>query len=108
MKRGDLYRVFKGSSRDPKRSRVFVVVSRPTLIEVAYPTVICAPVYSSRHGLSTQVDVGPAAGLKHESAIHCDELMSLPKAMLTNYVGALPPGALDSLKRALLAALALD
>lgn len=27
-------------------------------------------------------------GLKHESSIHCDELMSLSKASLTNYVGS--------------------
>jgi mRNA interferase MazF len=31
--------------------------------------------------------VGIESGLKHDSSIHCDELASLPKTVLTNYVG---------------------
>jgi mRNA interferase MazF len=83
------------------------VVSRQTLIEARYPSVICAPVYSARHGLSTQVDLGIEEGLKHDSAAHCDELMSLPKVALTDYVGALPAAKRKSLAYALLAALEL-
>ncbi|MDE3091704.1 MAG: type II toxin-antitoxin system PemK/MazF family toxin, partial [Chloroflexota bacterium] len=85
MKRGDLYRVAHPSSRDPKKSRVFVVVSRQVLIDSRFSTVICAPVYSVHDGLSTQVLVGIDAGLKHDSSIHCDELVSLPKSVLTNF-----------------------
>ena len=36
MKRGDLYRVQKASSQDPKLFRVFVVVSRQTLAPFPY------------------------------------------------------------------------
>lgn len=89
MKRGDLYRVRKPTSRDPKRHRVFLVVSRQVLIDSRFSTVICAPVYSSNAGLSTQVAVGVDQGLKHDSSIHCDELISLPKSMLTDFVGSL-------------------
>ena len=89
MKRGDLYRVSKPSSRDPKRFRAFVVVSRQVLIDSRFSTVICAPVYSAYDGLSTQVQVGVEDGLKHPSSIHCDELVSLPKSVLTNFVGTL-------------------
>ena len=89
MKRGELYRVTNPSARDPKRFRVFVVVSRQALIDARFSTVICAPVYSAYHGLSTQVVVGIEEGLKHESSLHCDELVSLPKSALTHYVGAL-------------------
>jgi mRNA interferase MazF len=39
--------------------------------------------------LSTQVAVGVDEGLKHESSLHCDELVSLPKSMLTRFVGSL-------------------
>ncbi|MFB3041784.1 MAG: type II toxin-antitoxin system PemK/MazF family toxin, partial [Candidatus Poribacteria bacterium] len=91
MKRGDLYRVFKPSSRDPRRSRVFVVVSRQILIDSRFSTVICAPIYSAYHGLPTQVPVGIDEGLKHDSSIHCDELISIPKSSLTNYVSRLSP-----------------
>ena len=105
MKRGDLYRVSKPSARDPKRFRVFVVVSRPVLIESSFSTLICAPVYSVHHGLSTQVPVGVREGLKHDSSIHCDELVSLPKTALTNYVGALSPEKIEVLNEALRIAL---
>lgn len=107
MKRGDLYRVAKPSAKDPKRFRVFVVVSRPVVIESRFSTVICAPVYSSHHGLSTQVPVGIREGLKHDSSIHCDELVSLPKSALTNYVGTLSAEKLDLLNEALRIALDL-
>ena len=108
MRRGDLYRVVKPSSRDPKRARVFAVVSRQVLIESKFSTVVCAPVYSARHGLSTQVPVGPEEGLKHESAIHCDELVSLPKSALTDFVGTLGPSKLRQLDSALMAALGIE
>jgi mRNA interferase MazF len=45
-------------------------------------------VYFQHDGLSTQVRVGIEEGLKKESSIHCDALVSLPKSMLTGYVGA--------------------
>jgi mRNA interferase MazF len=108
MKRGDFYRVPKPSSRDPRRSRIFLVVSRQVLIDSKFSTVVCAPVYSARHGLSTQVPVGPDDGLRHESSIHCDELVSLPKERLTNFVGSLAPSRLFELDRALVAALDID
>lgn len=108
MKRGDLYRVAKPSGRDPKRFRVFVVVSRQVLVESRFSTVICAPVYSARHGLSTQVPVGPDEGLRHDGSIHCDELVSLPKSLLTNFIGGLAPSQLVELDLALIAALEID
>ncbi len=108
MRRGDLYRVARPSSRDPKRFRVFVVVSRQLLIDSKFSTVICAPVYSARHGLSTQVPVGVEDGLRHDSSIHCDELVSLPKTMLTHFVGRLALPALAALDRALAKALDIE
>ena len=107
MRRGDLYRVRKPSG-DPKSHRVFVVASRQALIESRFSTVICAPVYTRRDGLASQVDVGVDCGLKHDSAIHCDELVSLPKQMLTDYVGALTLPARRMFNRALAVALELD
>ena len=105
MKRGDLYRVEHPSARDPKRFRVFAVVSRQVLIESRFSTVICAPVYSVHDELSTQVAVGLGEGLKHDSSIHCDELVSLPKSVLTNYIGALSSQKIRELNKALRAAL---
>lgn len=108
MRRGDLYRVARPGGRDPRRFRVFVVVSRQVLVDSRFATVICAPVYSSRHGLATQVPVGAEVGLKHDSSIHCDELVSLPKSMLTAYMGTLPASDLEAVDRALAVALEID
>ena len=107
MKRGDLFRVRRPQRGDPKSSRVFVVVSRQTLIDSRFSTVVCAPVYSRRDALATQVEVGPEEGLKHESSIHCDALVSLPKELLTDYVASLKPVRLHFLDQALRVALAL-
>ncbi len=49
--------------------------------------------------------VGIDEGLKHESSIHCDELVSLPKSVLTHYVGSLSPEKLEELNRAMKMAL---
>jgi mRNA interferase MazF len=105
VKRGELYRVVHPSAKDPKKQRVFVIVSRPVLIDSRFSTVVCAPIYSTHDGLSTQVLVGPDEGLKHESSIHCDELVSLPKSVLTNYVGSLSPDKTAVLDQALRTAL---
>ncbi|HKV10843.1 MAG TPA: type II toxin-antitoxin system PemK/MazF family toxin [Thermoanaerobaculia bacterium] len=107
MKRGDLYRVRHPSAADPRRSRVFVVVSRQLLIDSSFSSAICAPIYTRRDGLHSQVPVGIDQGLKHDSSIHCDELVSLPKAMLTDYIGCLSPEKLYDLDRALAFALGL-
>jgi mRNA interferase MazF len=95
------------SSADPRKSRVFVVVSRQAVIESRFSSVICAPVYSAQHGLSSQVAVGVDDGLKHDSAIHCDELVSLPKPALTDYIGILSGEKIAELNQALAAALEL-
>jgi len=107
VKRGELYRVAHPTARDPKKQRVFVVVSRQVLIDSRFSTVVCAPIYSTHAGLSTQVLVGVEEGLKHDSSIHCDELVSLPKAVLTNYVGSLSRGKVETLNQALRIALDL-
>ena len=78
MKRGAPYRVRRPPG-DPKPARSFVVVSRQALIDSDFSTVICAPIFSARHGLATQVSVGPNDGLKHDSAIQCDGLFSIEK-----------------------------
>jgi mRNA interferase MazF len=108
VKRGEFYRVPRPSARDPKRFRVFLVVSRQVLIDSSFSTVVCAPVYSARHGLSTQVPVGVDEGLRHDSSVHCDELVSLPKSSLTHFVGRLTTARTFELDRALAAALAID
>jgi mRNA interferase MazF len=107
VKRGDLYRVYRGTKYDPKNHRVFLVVSRQLLIDSRFSTVICAPVYSNYDGLATQVPAGSNEGLKHDSAIYCDELVSLPKSMLTDYIGSLASAKIEAVNAALKIALSI-
>jgi mRNA interferase MazF len=53
------------------------------------------------------VSVGPDEGLKKDSSVHCDELVSLPKSLFINYVGSLKGARLLELDRALAIALGL-
>ena len=125
MRRGEIYRVHQpgspaaghhGSDRpakdrpanDPKLYRSFVVVSRQVLIDSRFPTVVCAPILTRGHGFSTQVSIGVNEGLKHESWILCDNLVSLRKVQLTRFVGSLARAKIVELDRALKMALALE
>jgi mRNA interferase MazF len=99
--------VRRPGAADPRRSRVFAVVSRQAVIDSRFSTVVCAPVYTRRDGLSTQLELGAEDGLKHESSIHCDALVSLPKSMLTDFVASLAPLRMRALDQALRVALAL-
>jgi mRNA interferase MazF len=107
VKRGELYRV-RHPTGDPKRARVFVIVSRSELAESRFSTVICAPVYSRGNGISTEVAVGVDDGLKHESVVLCDALVSLEKSALSDYVGSLGRGKLRALREALRIALDVE
>ena len=86
---------------------MFAIVSRQVLIESRFSTVMCVPVYTAYDVLATQVPVGVAEGLAHESSLHCDEIVSLQKTLLTDYVGALAAQKIAELNRALRVALDL-
>lgn len=82
-------------------------MSRQALIDSRFSTVVCAPVYTRRDGLATQVEVGADEGLKHDSSIHCDALVSVPKTALTDFVATLAARRQEALDQALRVALGL-
>jgi mRNA interferase MazF len=106
VRRGELYRVFRPGG-DPKQYRIFAIVSRQALIDSRFSTVVCAPIFTTGAELSTQLSIGPDEGLKHPSWIMCDNLVSIRKSELTNYVGSLSGPKLAELDRALKMALDL-
>ena len=106
MKRGDIYRVHRPGD-DPKQYRDFVVVSRQALIESRFSTVVCAPIFNRGHALVSQVAIGLDEGMKHESWIMCDNLASLQKSELTQFVGSLSRSKIGELDHALKMALEL-
>jgi len=107
VKRGELYRVARPTKNDPKNFRMFVVIGRQEVIDSSYSTVICAPVYSNCLGIETEVEIGIDEGLKHHSCVRCDELFSIHKSVLTNYIGKLSAAKLQELNKALKIALVI-
>ena len=105
MQRGELYRIRKPPG-DPKQHRIFLIVSRQWLIDSRFSTVMCAPVFTSGQGLTTQVSIGINEGMKHESWVFCDGLTSVRKVDLTHYVGLLSAAKMSEVEAAL--AMALD
>ena len=81
-------------------------MSRQLLIDSQFSTVICAPIYSRYDGFATQIEVGVDEGLKHDSAVYCDELISIRKSMLTDYIGALSAAKMEAVSICLRIALA--
>jgi mRNA interferase MazF len=108
LTRGEIYLVKPPPGQDPKRARALVIVSRQTLCDSRADKVICAPINSSADGRTTEVPVGVAEGLTRESVINCDQLILVPKNVLTHYLGALPPGKVASLRAALRIALGVE
>ncbi|GMO42422.1 MAG: hypothetical protein Pg6C_03940 [Treponemataceae bacterium] len=107
MKRGELYRVYRGNRYDPKNFRVYLVVSRQMVIDNTFSSVICAPVYSKHGAVDTQVGIGVEEGMKHDSAVYCDDLASIPKSLLTDYIGSLSAAKMEAVNAALRIALAV-
>jgi mRNA-degrading endonuclease toxin of MazEF toxin-antitoxin module len=85
----------------------YVVVSRQFVAENSdISTVVCAPVYSEILGISTEVVIGPDAGLPRVSAMRCDFLALMFKRKLSTFVGSLSTFQIEELNRAL--AVSLD
>ena len=93
---------------DPRQYRIFAIVSLQALINSRFSTVICAPIFTSGEGLSTQLSIGLDEGLKHTSWIMCENLVSMRKSELANYVGSLSRSKLAELGGALKMALDLS
>lgn len=108
MNRGEIYRVRRPPGNDPKRWRCFVIVSRQALIDSKAARVVCAPVNTTYVGLATQVAIGVDEGLKHPSCINCDQLFTLDKSVLTDFVAALSAAKVRQLRTALRVALAVE
>jgi len=82
------------------------VVSRDTAIPVL-SSLVCVLVTSSFHGHVAEVEVGRDEGLDHDCAANCDNVFTLPKAILSSPRGRLRPAKLAQLDAALSIALGL-
>jgi mRNA interferase MazF len=88
--------------------------TRPVLIltrEQVRPfltSITIAPITSTIRGLSTEVLVGKANGLDHDSVVSCDNITTIPRAAIGRRVGFLHPDQEAALAHAIVAAYDLD
>ena len=78
-------------------------VLRPHLSRVTV-----APIRSTIRGLSTDVPVGPANGLDHDSVVSCDNIVTVPVRVLGRQLGVLLPEQEAQVTEAVRAAFDLD
>jgi mRNA interferase MazF len=72
------------------KRRPALVVSRNAAIPVLN-NVVVAPVTSTIRPIPTNIRLGPAEGIDHESVATFDNLAAVPKSVLTVRLGALGP-----------------
>lgn len=70
--------------------------------------VTVAPITSTVRGLSTEVPVGQANGLDHDSVVSCDNVVTVPNSALGRCLGYLLPHQEAALAEAIMAAYDLD
>lgn len=90
--RGDVYWADLGP---PAGRRPVCVLTRDAAIAVLR-TVTCAPVTRTIRGIRSEVELGPAQGLPETSVISCDNVITVPQAVLDPEA----VGHLDEVKRA--------
>jgi mRNA interferase MazF len=100
LNRGEIWLYTFGS---PDKRRPVLVLSRQKAISLLR-TVLVAPITSTIHGAPSEVQVGIEEGLKHDSAINLDQIQTVDQAKLHHFVGAVSPGKMAAVCRALLIA----
>jgi len=107
LNRGEIWKTRERLPERGSKPGFYVVVSRQFIAENQdIATVVCAPVYSEILGISSEVVIGPDAGLPRTSAVRCDFLALMFKRKLSTFVGSLSPFQIEELNRAL--AVSLD
>ena len=72
----------------PDKRRPVLILSREAVIPLLH-TVMVAPVTSTRRGAPSEVPVGVAEGLKHDSAVNLDHVQTVERSRLISFVGSL-------------------
>lgn len=89
------------------KTRPVVVLTREA-VRPYLASITVAPITSTVRGLSTEVSLGAVNGLDHDSVISCDNITTVPHAVIGRLVGYLQPAQEAALARAIVAAYDLD
>ncbi|MGI8694659.1 MAG: type II toxin-antitoxin system PemK/MazF family toxin [Geodermatophilaceae bacterium] len=89
------------------KTRPVLVLTRE-LVRPHLSRVTVAPITSTVRGLSSEVPVGRANGLDHDSVVSCDNILTVPVTALGRQVGLLLEGQEAALTAAIHAAFDLE
>jgi mRNA interferase MazF len=84
----------------PDKRRPVLVLSRQDVIGLLH-TVMVAPVTSTIRGAPSEVRVGAAEGLKHDSAVNLDHVQTVEQERLVRRLGQASPATMREVCRAL-------
>ncbi len=84
----------------PDKRRPVVILSRPSLIGLLH-TVTVSAITSTLRGSPTEVEVGPADGLKAASCVNLCHLFTVQQSDLRTFVGTLSTEQMRKVCRAL-------
>ena len=71
-------------------------------------SITVAPITRTIRGLSTEVPVGRANGIDHDSVVSCDNITTIPKSAIGRLLGHLQPAQEMALSHAIASAYDLD
>ena len=89
------------------KTRPVLVLTRDT-VRPHLTNVTVAPITSTIRGLSTELAVGPANGLDHDSVVSLDNIQTIPAGRLGRQIGLLLIAQEVALARAVQAAFDLE
>jgi mRNA interferase MazF len=89
------------------QARPVLVLTRELVLPYQQQLTV-APITTTVRGLSTEVLVGPANGIGHESAVSCDNIVTIEKNALGDRIGYLLPAQEPLLTAAIHAAFDLE
>lgn len=89
------------------KTRPVLVLTRE-LVRPHLTRVTVAPITSTVRGLSTEVPIGAANGLDHESVVSCDNIVTVPTSALGRHLGYLLPAQESALAEAIHSAFDLE
>ncbi|MBI4701269.1 MAG: type II toxin-antitoxin system PemK/MazF family toxin [Deltaproteobacteria bacterium] len=85
VERGDLWLC---RFAPPDKRRPVLVLSRQAALD-HLRTAVVAPISTTAHGVPSEVPVGPEQGLKAESVVNLDHLLTVPQTELRHWLGRL-------------------
>jgi mRNA interferase MazF len=90
-----------------EKTRPVVILTRESVLPYRTKLTV-ASITSTIRGIATEIPVGRANGLDHDSVVNCDIITTIPASALGPQIGFLLDSQEDALVRAIHAAFDLD